>query len=136
MKYTSIALLCLLCVGCKGVNKLMNKDAQDAPERVYFIDRGGEMPKTAPDMGLTVPVGYKRIIYYGELPTSGVVPLSASSSFVDVFMLDRDINQWFKLGDAYSDGAYYHIDGQTITISSPIKLKGYLVYQYIKVSGW
>jgi hypothetical protein len=126
-----IVVLMSSFVGCRGVDRLLNGSESSAPEIVEAIT-SHPLPSEAPNFGLSIPPGHERIVYFGPMPTNGLVSLSDDGSNVDVFIFQTGPQQWFHIGNNHSDAFYYTHNGATVQYHG-LHLAGtaYCIYQYV-----
>jgi len=126
---TLITLLFLLG-GCNGVDRLLEgSTASPSPPQTLL---GGPAPLgDAPVFNVPTPEGFDRIILYGYMPASGVIPVTPGAR-IRVFLKNLSINQWFALGHTYSGAFWYTQEGSVVHYQG-VNLgdKLYCIYQYI-----
>jgi hypothetical protein len=102
------------------------------PKENPVIVGGTDLAGACPDIGMETPLGFTRQSFYVVLHNTNEVKITNEPT-ATVFVLLRDVETWFKLGDHYS-GAYWYerLVADTITYhGSYLEGKEVCVYEYI-----
>jgi len=134
MKRLLLVSFFVLCgTGCNGVNRLLGgpDDGATAPETVM----NGNAPAQAPEFNVATPVGMTKEVYFGAMPSNGVVSFPAvAGSTVKVFIYQAGVSTWFQIGPLYSQAFYYTYSESAGTVEyhgQNIGGTAYCVYRYI-----
>lgn len=133
-----ILALTLPMIGCKGLDRLINGSDQDPRQpEPEVISSMAPLPDTAPNFNVPQPANTTKAVFFDYLPADGVVHVTAApGATVDVFIMDRAVNRWFKLGSQYSGAFWYTFDAAAGTVTyhgDSLNIRGYCVYEYIPV---
>lgn len=135
MKNTLLVLLLITGIGCNSLKRLTDGGEPNTPQETKVLVGGGSAPYTGhPQFDVPTPEGTTRQDYVGDLPVNGTVQVAISpNSTVKVFLLEKNINQWFFLKPYFSDAFYYEFNASTGIVhfkGAHLQDKAYCVYQY------